>query len=131
MRTAKDIVTTIIDAYAARDLDAMLACFDEEMRFHWRAQPEHVSFSGSYISKADFAELLHELDQLFIYDAYVPTIVLGEGNRASSLIDLTLIRRRDRAVVHLQLGQFWTLRRGKVIELIEFYDTAFVASWMA
>lgn len=129
--TAKDVVSSVFKAYADRDLDAVLSHFADDACFHWRADPGQIPFAGPCHGKASIAERLRGLAEQFEFDAYEPELLIGEGDRAASVINVKLTRRADGAKIALQAGQFWTVKDGKVSELVEFYDTAMMADWMA
>jgi len=131
MNPAKTIVADIFKAYADRNIEGVLERCSDDVCFHWRAQPEHLAFAGTCQSKSEFLNRLQKLDENFVFQNYSPAMILADGNHVASLADITIERKSDGTSLSLQAGQFWTIRDGKVTDLIEFYDTAQMAEWLA
>lgn len=124
MESAENIVKRFIDAYAARDLEAASTHLADNAVFTWPARPELVPYAGTAQGKDAFMQRLRDLDDLFEIHEYRPIEVVSNGKRVASRVHVRATGKGLKRTGEIELGQFWKVENGKVVELVEYFDTA-------
>ena len=122
-----DVVKNVYDAYAKRDIVGAMAHCSDDVVFRWVAEPE-APYIGTGNGKHEFLARLVALDRDFEYRRFVPVDIVDGGDKIAAQVEIHLTRRTTGRELVMRTADFWTIRDGKVIEMVEYYDTALAAS---
>ena len=122
-----DIVKKLYDAYAKRDIVGALAHCSDNVVFRWVAEPQ-APFIATGNGKQEFLARLTSLDNDFEYRSFVPVDIIDGGDKIAAQVEIHLTRRTTGQKLVMRTANFWTIRDGMVIEMVEYYDTALAAS---
>ena len=122
-----DIVKSLYDAYAKRDIAGTLAHCSDDVVFRWVAEPE-APFIRAGNGKQEFLARLMSLDNDFEYRSFVPVEIIDGGDKIAAQVEIHLTRKTTGQELVMRTADFWTIRDGKVIGMVEYYDTALAAS---
>ncbi|QPC91299.1 nuclear transport factor 2 family protein [Mesorhizobium sp. INR15] len=123
-----DIVMDLYKAYANRDIEGALAHCADNVVFRWIADEAHSHHAGVARGKQEFLARLMALDGQFEYRRFVPGEIIDGGDKVAAQVELHLTRRTTGKEFVMRAANFWTIRDGKIVEMVEYYDTALAAS---
>lgn len=126
----RDVINRIYQLYSAGDLAGAFGSMHEDVCYRWNANTDLARFAGTCASRAEMAGRLEELLTVWEPEAFEPTDPIVEGDRAASRVRIRYRHRTTGKVLESELAHFWTLRDGRVAELVEFYDTAYAEATM-
>ncbi len=122
-----DLIKQLYADYARGDIDAVLEHCADEIAFIFTADSQTAACSGAALGKDAFRERAASLHGHFEYLAFKPIDFIAEGDRVAVRTELTMKRRTSGREFVMRVADFWTVRSGKAVELIEYYDTALAA----
>ena len=122
-----DVVKNLYDAYAKRDIAGALVNCSDDVVFRWIAEP-HAPFIATGNGKQQFLDRLMSLDKDFEYRSFVPMDYIDGGDKVAVQVEIHLTRRTTGQELVMHTADFWTIRDGKIIAMVEYYDTALAAS---
>jgi ketosteroid isomerase-like protein len=125
-----DVVKKLYDAYAKRDIEGALVDCADDVVFRWIADPVQSRYAGVARGKQEFLARLVALDSDFEHRRFVPVEIIDGGDKVAAQVEIHLTRRTTGDELVLRTADFWTVRDGKIIELVEYYDTALAASFI-
>ena len=120
----KDLIKQIYADYERGDSDAVLKNFDNSFTFHFVADERYSKYSGAAVGKDGFLGRAAELQKDFAYLGFEQIDMITEGDRVAVRHKMRMKRRTTGVEFALEVADFWTVRDGKAVELVEFYDTA-------
>jgi ketosteroid isomerase-like protein len=123
-----DLIKQIYAHQARGDVDAVVANCHEDVHFFWVATQEVNPQSGGFTGREALKGQMQGLHDLFVYRSFVPVDFIAVGDRVASRAEIHMTRRSTGREFMVPTADFWTIRDGKVAELIEYYDTALIAS---
>ncbi|MER9895355.1 nuclear transport factor 2 family protein [Mesorhizobium sp. M0119] len=123
-----DVVKKLYDAYAKRDIEGALVDCADDVVFRWIADPVQSRYAGVARGKQEFLARLVALDSDFEYRRFMPVEIIDGGDKVAAQVEIHLTSRTTGDEFVLRTADFWTVRDGKIIELVEYYDTALAAS---
>lgn len=126
----RDVIKRIYQLYAAGDLAGAFEAMHEDICYHWNANAELARFSGACASRAEMAARLEELLTVWAPEIFEPMEPIVEGDRAAARVRIRYRHRTTGKILESELAHFWTMRDGRVAELVEFYDTAYAEATM-
>ena len=132
--TDRETVKTLIErAYESRrmgDIEAIMAFFHPESTFTLAGSNQHSAAAGRAQGHGALRTTLAGLIETFefIERDIISLVIDGEKAAVHCRVKLRFIPK-DRTVT-TDLLDLWTFRDGKVVELIEFIDTALVNELM-
>ncbi|RWL49849.1 MULTISPECIES: nuclear transport factor 2 family protein [unclassified Mesorhizobium] len=125
---AVEIVSNLYKAYADRDIEGALARCAEDVVFRWIADPRQSRHAGTAHGKQEFLSRLLALDHDFEYRHFVPVEIIDGGDKVAAQVEIHMTRRATGQEFVMRTANFWTVRDGEIIEMVEYYDTALAAS---
>lgn len=125
---AREVITKFFDNYAAGRIDEAFEDIDESFRFHWVAEPGLSRHTAKGIGRHEFRQRIDTLHDLYEYTKYGPTMIVAEGDVVAAQVAIDMLHRPTGRSMQIACADFWTVRNGRIVELIEYYDTALVAS---
>jgi ketosteroid isomerase-like protein len=116
-----EIVRRLVEAFNARDLEAMFAVLHPQAALHpLRAQLE----GKAYVGHEGLRELLADFDQDWEYVQMDPEDFRGADDRVVVLGRLRARARTSGMDLDVPMGFVWTLREGLVVHGRTFSDPA-------
>src|SRR4029079_12092530 len=107
--------------------DNILASLPDDFRFEWPFDPSTARYAGDFRSKADLLEQLKDIAGNFQFNAYRPTDILVDGDRAAAQLQLDLTSLKTGHRFSMRIAHFWLFKDGTPVHLVEYTDTALVA----
>ncbi|CAN7653407.1 nuclear transport factor 2 family protein [Mesorhizobium caraganae] len=123
-----DVVRNLYDAYAKRDIEGALVDCANDIVFRWIADPAQSRYAGVAKGKQEFLARLLALDDDFEYRSFIPVEIIEEGDKVAAQVEIHMTRRTTGEEFVMRTADFWTLRDGKIIGMVEYYDTALAAA---
>lgn len=125
---AADVVSDLYKTYANRDIEGALAHCADDVVFRWIADERQSRYAGVTRGKQEFIARLVALDNDFEYRRFIPLEIIADGDKVAAQVEIHLTRRTTGQEVVIRTANFWTVRDGKIVEAVEYYDTALAAS---
>ena len=126
-----DSVRELYEAFADRDIGRVLELCSDEISFDWSPDTQHSKHSGRGHGKAAFLEHLAALGDDFEYQSMLHTDVIAEGDRVAVQVEARMTGRATGRSILLRGADFWTVREGKIVDFVQYYDSALAASVLA
>jgi uncharacterized protein len=123
-----DVVMNVYQAYAKRDIEGTLADCADDVVFRWIADPRLARHAGTAHGKQEFLTRLLALDDDFEYRQLIPVDIVDGGDKVAVQVELHMTRRTTGKEFVMRTADFWTVRDGQIVEMVEYYDTALAAS---
>jgi uncharacterized protein len=123
----KDLIDQIYADFSRGDIDAVLENCDHRISFVMVADPKFSKYAGAAIDKQGFRDRAASLHEDFEYLGIDQIDTIAEGDRVVVRNEVHLKRRTTGADFTMEVADFWTIRDGKAVELVSFYDTALFA----
>ena len=123
-----DIVRNVYEAYKKRDIEGALAHCADDVVFRWIADEERSHHAGVTSGKQEFLARLVALDHQFEYRRFEPGEIIDGGDKVAAQVELHLTRRTTGKEFVMRAANFWTIQDGKIVKMVEYYDTALAAS---
>jgi ketosteroid isomerase-like protein len=124
-------ITALYSDYQSRHLDKVLDGLPEDFCFEWASDPATARYSGICHGKSELVEQLNDIAANFEFNAYRPMHILVDGDRAAAELELELtsigsgVTRRKFSA---RIAHFWEFTNGRPTKLVEYMDTALIAS---
>lgn len=109
-------------AWAAGDLDGLLACFADDVAFAIRLPPEIVPFAGLVSGKADLArQLMIILDDFDILE-YRPMQISAVTDAFHSQVQFIFRHKATGLMYEGTARHLWRVENDKIVHFEEFHD---------
>ena len=127
----RQTVTQLYRDYESRDLSKVLEGLPDDFCFEWASDPRTARYAGICHSKHELVTRLREIGENFEFHSYRPTTILVDGDHAAAQLqlELTSVKTRERFVA--RIAHFWSFKDGIPVHLVEYMDTALIASQSA
>jgi ketosteroid isomerase-like protein len=116
-------VLNFLDAFYAGDIAAAQACCDDEYDSITHAPVELFPHLGHKHGKDWVAEAIQTQQKRYSSRKYEIKFIAVDGAKVATIQFLSLRKRNDGRVVHLEIAEFFTLRDGRIIEHRSFFDS--------
>jgi ketosteroid isomerase-like protein len=116
-------VRDLYGAYQQRDFERVAAYLDDDIEWVIYAPRRLFSFSGPRKGKRAVLEALGGIAKDYIIEAYVPKVMIADGDRAAVLSDVVFEQRGSGRRLNFRIANFLRWRSGRVVEFQEFIDT--------
>lgn len=110
-------------AWAAGDLDALMACFADDVAFAIHLPPEVVPFAGLVVGKEDLARQLTIIMGDFDILEYRPARITAAGNTFHSQISFVFRHKATGLKYEGTARHIWRVQDDKIVHFEEFHDT--------
>jgi len=124
----RETITQLYRDYESRDMAKVLNGLPEEFCFEWASDPRTARYTGVCHGKAELLAALTDIGANFEFNAYRATNILVDGDRAAAQLDLDLTSHLTGRRFSVKLAHFWKFKDGVPTHLIEYQDTALIAS---
>ena len=116
-------VLNFLDAFYAGDIDAAVACCDDEFDTITYAPIELFPHLGHKHGRSWVAEAIRTQQDRYSSRKYEIKLLSVDGAKVATIQRLRLRKRSDDRVVRLEVAEFFTLRGGRILEHRGFFDS--------
>jgi uncharacterized protein len=116
-------VLNFLDAFYSGDSDAALACCDDEFDSITHAPIELFPHLGHKHGKQWVAQAIQTQQRRYSSRKYQIKFLAVDGAKVATMQYVSLRKRNDDRVVHLESAEFFTLRGGRILEHRAFFDS--------
>ncbi len=116
-------VLNFLDAFYAGDAGAATACCDEDLDSITHAPIELFPHLGHKHGRAWVAEAIRTQQNRYSSRKYDIKFIAVDGDKVATMQFLSLRKRKDDRVVHLEAAEFFTLRAGLILQHRSFFDS--------
>jgi uncharacterized protein len=116
-------VLNFLDAFYSDDVEAAMACCDEDLDSITHAPIELFPHLGHKHGKTWVAEAIRTQQRRYSSRKYEIKFLSVDGDKVATIQHLSLRKRNDDRVVHLEVAEFFTLRGGRILIHRSFFDS--------
>ena len=116
-------------AWAARDLDATLACFAADVAFVIHLPAEVVAFAGEVRGRAELGKRLQAILDEFDFLFYTPVQIKAEGASYHSQVHFHYRHKATGLDYEGRMRHVWRIDGDQIVHFEEFHDTARVRAF--
>ena len=124
-------VTQLYRDYETRDLNKVLNGLPDNFCFEWASDPSTARYAGVCHTKGELLRRLADIATNFEFHSYRPTNILVDGDHAAAELQLDLTSVKTRQRFSARIAHFWSFEDGIPVHLVEYMDTALIASQSA
>jgi ketosteroid isomerase-like protein len=119
----KQQVVKFLDAFYSGDAAAATACCDKELDSITYAPIELFPHLGHKHGSAWVAEAIKTQRKRYTSRTYEIKFMAVDGDKVATMQFISLRKRNDERVVHLEAAEFYTLRDGLILVHRSFFDS--------
>jgi ketosteroid isomerase-like protein len=116
-------VLKFLDAFYSGDAATATACCDEELDSITYAPVELFPHLGHKHGRAWVTEAIKTQQKRYASRKYEIKLMAVDGDKIATMQFLSLRKRNDDRVVHLEAAEFFTLRAGRILVHRSFFDS--------
>jgi ketosteroid isomerase-like protein len=116
-------VLNFLDAFYAGDTEVATACCDKDLDTITFAPIELFPHLGHKHGRAWVAEAIRTQQNRYSSRKYEIKFIAVDGDKVATMQYLSLRKRNDDRVVHLEIAEFFTLRGGRILVHRSFLDS--------
>ena len=116
-------VLNFLDAFYSGDTEAAMACCDDEIDSITHAPIELFPHLGHKHGRAWVAEAIKTQQKRYVSRKYEIKMMVADGDNVATMQFLSLRKRNDDRVVHLEAAEFFVLRAGLILMHRSFFDS--------
>jgi uncharacterized protein len=116
-------VLNFLDAFYSGDTEAATACCDEDLDTITYAPIELFPHLGHKHGRTWVAEAIQTQQKRYSSRKYEIKFIAVDGDKVATMQYLSLRKRNDDRVVHLEIAEFFTLRGGRILVQRLFLDS--------
>lgn len=116
-------VRTFIDSYYSGDVARMEQCCDDAFVSVTYAPVEIFPHLGLKQSKAWIAQAIQIQQERYSDRRHTVDFVVADETQAATFVQATLTKRSDQRVITLNIGEFFKLRDGRIVEHRSLFDS--------
>jgi ketosteroid isomerase-like protein len=121
---ARAVVDAFYKAYAERDIETVAEFIADDVDWTISGPPDVLKFCGTYRGKAAVLDLMaRRVPEVFQIFCFIPSTMLVDGDKVSSLNRLWAKRAEDGRVISYRLAHFMRFENGKVVENFSLIDS--------
>lgn len=124
----RQAVTQLYRAYESRDFTAVLNGLPDNFRFEWASDLGRAPYAGICHTKHALVTRLAEIGEKFEFHSYRATTILVDGDHAAAQLEADVTSKTTRQRFPSKIAHFWTFEDGIPVHLVEYMDTAMIAS---
>lgn len=119
----RERVLNFLDTFYSGDADGATACCDEELDSITHAPIELFPHLGHKHGRGWVAEAIRTQQKRYSSRKYEIKFMAVDGDKIATMQFLSLVKRNDDRVVHLEAAEFFTLRAGLILVHRSFFDS--------
>jgi uncharacterized protein len=116
-------VLNFLDAFYSGDAEAAMACCDDDIDSIAHAPIELFPHLGHKHGKNWIAEAIRTQQKRYSSRKYEIKFIAVDGDSVATMQYLSLRKRNDDRVVHLEIAELFTLRGGRIVMHRSFFDS--------
>jgi len=116
------VLEAMYASWAARDLDAALASFADDVVFVIHLPPEVAPFMGEARGKAQLRPRLQTIIDDFDFLEYVPLQIVAAGENFHSRVSFRFRHKTTGLVYDGTMRHVWRVEGDKIVRFEEFHD---------
>ena len=125
----RQTVTQLYRAYESGDVAKILDWLPDNFRFEWESDRDTPpSYTRACNTKYELAERMREIAEKFEFHSYRPMNILVDGDHAAAELQVELTSRTTGQRFRARVAHFWSFEGGVPVSLVEYMDTALIAS---
>jgi ketosteroid isomerase-like protein len=125
----RQLITDLYRDYASGNVARIMDALPDEFRFEWESDRDTPpSYTRTCHTKHELAERIREIVAQFEFHSYRPTNILVDGDQAAAQLQVEWTSRTTGQRFQARLAHFWSFENGVPVSLVEYMDTALVAS---
>ena len=125
----RQTVTQLYRGYESGDWGKIMDALPENFHFEWESDRDTPpSYARACNSKAELVERMGEIAEQFEFHSYRPTNILVDGERAAAELQTEWTSKTTGQRFRARLAHFWSFEDGVPVSLVEYMDTALIAS---
>jgi ketosteroid isomerase-like protein len=119
----RQCVVKFFDAYYSGDIETATACCDEDFETITYAPVDLFPHLGVKQGKAWVGEAVRTQQKRYKNRKYELKMTAVDGDKVAAIQFLSLTKRSDDRVVHLETAEFFTFRAGLILTHRSFFDS--------
>ncbi len=123
------VIEALYASWAAKDLDAVLACFSDDIIFRMHLPKEMAPFAGDSQGKAAIVPRLKMIIDEFDFLSYRPTFIRDVGEELHAQVRYRYRHKATGYEIEGTMRHIWRMNRDQIAELDEFHDSARVQAF--
>ena len=125
----RQTVAQLYRDYESGDVAKIMDGLPDNFRFEWESDRDTPpSYTRACNSKHELAERMREIAEKFEFHSYRPMHILVDGDRAAAELQVELTSRSTGQRFRARVAHFWSFEDGIPVSLVEYMDTALIAS---
>jgi uncharacterized protein len=116
-------VKKFLDAYYSGDAKTATECCDEELDSITYAPVELFPHLGHKHGRGWVAEAIKTQQKRYASRKCEIKLMTADGDNVATMQFLSLTKRNDERVVHLEVAEFYSLRAGRILVHRSFFDS--------
>ena len=125
----RQTVTQLYREYETGDVAKILEGLPDNFRFEWESDRDTPpSYTRACNTKYELAERMQEIAEKFEFHSYRPMNILVDGDHAAAELQVELTSRTTGQRFRARVAHFWSFEDGVPVSLVEYMDTALIAS---
>jgi hypothetical protein len=116
-------VLKFFDAYYSGDIETATACCDEDFETITYAPVDLFPHLGRQHGRAWVGEAIRTQLQRYSDRKYQLKLTAVDGDKVAAIQLLSLTKRSDDRIVHLETAEFFTFRAGLILTHRSFFDS--------
>jgi ketosteroid isomerase-like protein len=125
----RQTVTQLYREYESGDVAKIMDGLPDNFRFEWESDRDTPpSYTRACNTKYELAERLREIAAKFEFHSYRPINILVDGDHAAAELQVELTSRTTGQRFRARVAHFWSFEDGIPVSLVEYMDTALIAS---
>jgi hypothetical protein len=120
---SKQQVLNFLDGFYSGDAAAATACCDEELDSITYAPVELFPHLGHKHGSSWVAEAIRTQQKRYTSRKYEIKFMAVDGDKVATIQFISLRKRNDDRIVHLEAAEFFTLRAGRILVHRSFFDS--------
>ena len=125
----RQTVTQLYLDYESGNVARILGALPDNFRFEWESDRDTPpAYARACHNKYELAERMEEIAEMFEFHSYRPTNILVDGDRAAAELQIEFTSRTTGQRFRARVAHFWSFKDGIPVSLVEYMDTALMAS---
>lgn len=120
---SEQCVRTFIDAFYAGDAARMEQCCDDAFTSLTHAPVEVFPHLGLKQGKAWVAKAIQIQQERYSSRRHIIDFVVANETHGAAFVQANLTKRSDQRIIRLNIGEFFTLRSGRIAEHRSLFDS--------
>ena len=127
----RQTITQLYRDYESGHPEQALTALPDEFVFEFTSDPSMARDAGVCRGKHELVQHLSTIAEHFQFNGYHATNILVDGSRAAAQIDVDLTFKATGRRFSTTLAHFWRFEDGIPVHLVEYMDSAMIASHCA